>query len=57
VSQASLGDAVGDDVGFYEGKIASARFFVTDALPKVGVRTAAAQAEDGWIMEMSDAAF
>jgi alkylation response protein AidB-like acyl-CoA dehydrogenase len=57
VSQASLADAVGDDVGFYEGKIASARFFVTDALPKVGVRTAAAQAEDGWIMEMSDAAF
>ena len=57
IAHAALADASGDDVGFYEGKVASARFFVNDALPKVAVRTAAAQAEDGWLMEMSDAAF
>lgn len=57
VAYAAIGDASGDDIGFYEGKIASARFFVNDALPKVAARTAAAQAEDGWLMEMSDEAF
>ncbi|MFV1970805.1 MAG: acyl-CoA dehydrogenase [Acidimicrobiia bacterium] len=57
VASAALADATGDDVGFYEGKIASARFFANDALPKAAVRTAAAQAEDGWLMEMSDEAF
>jgi alkylation response protein AidB-like acyl-CoA dehydrogenase len=57
VAAAALADATGDDVGFYEGKVASARFFVGDALPKVAVRTAAAQAEDGWLMELSDDAF
>jgi alkylation response protein AidB-like acyl-CoA dehydrogenase len=57
VASAALVDATGDDVAFYEGKIASARFFVNDALPKVAVRTAAAQAEDGWLMELSDDAF
>jgi alkylation response protein AidB-like acyl-CoA dehydrogenase len=57
IAHAALGEAEGDDVGFYEGKVASARFFVNDALPKVAVRTEAAQAEDGWLMEMSDSAF
>ncbi|MCL1600747.1 MAG: acyl-CoA dehydrogenase [Actinomycetia bacterium] len=57
VASAALLDATGDDVGFYEGKIASARFFVNDALPKIALRTEAAQAEDGWLMELSDAAF
>jgi hypothetical protein len=57
VASSALPDATGDDVGFYQGKIASAKFFVTDALPKVAMRTAAAQAEDGWLMELSDDAF
>ena len=57
VASAALGDAADDDVGFYEGKIASAKFFVGDALPKIAVRTSAAQAEDGWLMELSDNAF
>jgi len=57
VAHTALTDATGDDVGFYEGKVASAKFFVNDALPKVAVRTAAAQAEDGWLMEMPDDAF
>ncbi len=54
---AALADASGSDVAFYEGKIASARFFAADALPKAALRATAAQHEDGWLMEMSDAAF
>lgn len=46
-----------DDAAFYEGKVASARFFVSDALPKVALRTTAAQLETGALMNMSDAAF
>lgn len=57
VAHLALADAQGDDIGFYQGKVASARFFVTDALPKVAVRASAAQAEDGWLMELSDEAF
>lgn len=57
VARAALSDTTGDDIAFYEGKVASARFFVNDALPKVAVRTTAAQAEDGWLMELSDEAF
>jgi len=57
VAQAALATASGNDIGFYEGKIASARFFVGDALPKVAMRTNAAQAEDGWLMKLSDEAF
>jgi alkylation response protein AidB-like acyl-CoA dehydrogenase len=57
VASAKLPDASGSDVAFYEGKIASARFFVKDALPKVALRTAAAQSEDARLMEMTDEAF
>jgi len=57
VAATKLPDASGSDVAFYEGKVASARFFVKDALPKVALRTAAAQSEDAWLMEMADEAF
>jgi len=57
VASAALPDASGTDVDFYKGKIASARFFVSEALPKIAARTEAAQAEDGWLMEIPDAAF
>ena len=57
VASAALPDASGTDVDFYTGKIASARFFVSEALPKIAARTEAAQAEDGWLMEIPDAAF
>ena len=53
----ALPGAEGSDIAFYEGKIASARFFVADALPKATIRAAAAQREDGWLMELSDDAF
>ena len=57
IASAALGDATGDDVGFYTGKVASARFFVNDALPKIALRTSAAQTEDGWLMDLPDEAF
>ena len=50
-------EAEGDDVAYYEGKIASARFFTRHALPKAKLRREAAEREDGWLMEMADAAF
>ncbi|VAV93859.1 Acyl-CoA dehydrogenase, partial [hydrothermal vent metagenome] len=53
----AIGDASESDRAFYEGKIASARFFVHDALPKARLRREAAQAEDGALMTMSDTAF
>ena len=57
VASAALATAEGSDKAFYEGKIASARFFVADALPKVALRTAAAQHETGWLMDLPDEAF
>jgi alkylation response protein AidB-like acyl-CoA dehydrogenase len=57
VAARSLPEASPDDIAFYTGKIASARFFVADALPRVALRTAAAHVEDAWLMEFPDAAF
>ncbi len=52
------GDADGDgDASFYEGKVASARFFARHALPKAALRRVAAEQEDGALMELSEAAF
>jgi alkylation response protein AidB-like acyl-CoA dehydrogenase len=57
IAAAALPGAEGSDVDFYTGKIASARFFVREALPKVATRTAAAEAEDGWLMDLPEGAF
>jgi alkylation response protein AidB-like acyl-CoA dehydrogenase len=57
VALRALPTASGEDVAFYTGKVASARFFARDAFPKVAVRTAAAQDEDAWLMDLPDAAF
>ena len=57
IAAAKLPEATGSDTGFYAGKVASARFFVKDALPKVAIRTAAAQSEDAWLMDLPDEAF
>ncbi len=45
------------DVHFYEGKVAAARFFAFHALPAVGNRTSASEAEDGALMELAVEAF
>ena len=52
-----LGDAVGDDVAFYEGKIASARFFAATVLPELPARLRILKDTDLGIMELDDAAF
>ncbi len=57
IALAAKDNASGDDVDFYAGKIASARFFARHALPKAKARREAAEQEDGWLMEMSDASF
>jgi alkylation response protein AidB-like acyl-CoA dehydrogenase len=57
IALAAQPNATGEDVAFYEGKIASARFFARHAMPKAKLRREAAEREDGWIMEMPDAAF
>jgi alkylation response protein AidB-like acyl-CoA dehydrogenase len=45
------------DRAFYEGKVASARYFAKVALPLAARRRALAEAEDGSLMAMSDEAF
>ena len=57
VADRSRGNASDADAAFYEGKIASARFFVREALPKVAIRTAAAESEDAWLMDLPVEAF
>jgi alkylation response protein AidB-like acyl-CoA dehydrogenase len=57
IALAAKDGAEGADVVFYEGKIASARFFARHALPKAKARREATEQEDGWLMEMVDEAF
>ncbi len=45
------------DAAFYEGKIAAARWFARNVLPKVAVRRRTAEEEDGALMELSNEAF
>jgi hypothetical protein len=52
----ALATAEGQERDFYEGKVASARFFAAHALPKAKLRRQAAENEDGSLMELSDAA-
>jgi hypothetical protein len=57
-TQRLAGDDLDDaDRSFYEGKVASARFFARHALPKAKLRREAAETETGWLMAMPDAAF
>ncbi len=49
--------AAGTDTPFHRGKVASARFFVPHVAPKIAARRVAAQAEDGALMDMDEAAF
>lgn len=46
-----------DEDPFYRGKVESARWFVRDVAPKISARRAAAEAEDGCLMELEDDAF
>ena len=49
--------ATGPDKAFYEGKIASARFFASEVLPNIGLAMAHVQKSSLAIMELSEEAF
>ncbi len=52
-----LPEAEGADRDFYTGKVASARWFVGHVLPRTALRRAAAEQEEGALMELPDSAF
>jgi len=47
----------GSDDPFYVGKVASARWFARNVLPKVELRRGLAESQDGALMELAEAAF
>jgi hypothetical protein len=49
--------ATGSDRSYYEGKIASARYFARNVLPKGALRRSLAESEDGALMELPESAF
>ncbi|MFE7517268.1 acyl-CoA dehydrogenase [Streptomyces sp. NPDC057540] len=49
--------ATGKDVAFYQGKIAAAKFFAANVLPGVSAERALADAVDGSLMDLDEAAF
>ncbi|WP_306325076.1 acyl-CoA dehydrogenase [Streptomyces venezuelae] len=49
--------ATGKDVAFYQGKIAAAKFFAANVLPGVSAERALAEAVDGSLMDLDEAAF
>ena len=53
----AIDNATGVDIAFYEGKIASARWFASRVLPKAALRRSQAEAEDGAVMELPVEAF
>ncbi|MFO0695140.1 MAG: acyl-CoA dehydrogenase [Polyangiales bacterium] len=57
LAQESLASATGDDVAFYQGKVASARYFVRTVLPEIAARRKVLEASNLDLMELDDAAF
>ncbi|WP_432127121.1 acyl-CoA dehydrogenase [Streptomyces sp. bgisy082] len=49
--------ATGKDVPFYQGKIAAAKFFAANVLPGVSAERALAEAVEGSLMDLDEAAF
>jgi hypothetical protein len=56
IAQNKLVDA-GRDTEFYNGKIASAKFFVRSVLPHISIERAVVESETGEIMNIAEAAF
>jgi hypothetical protein len=56
IAQIKLADA-GRDTEFYNGKIASAKFFVRSVLPHISVERAVVESETGEIMNISENSF
>jgi len=57
IAVAKIGSATGKDKDFYEGKIASSRYFVHNFLPLIAATRAIVEREDGEIMGVSENAF
>jgi hypothetical protein len=58
VATAALkGDVSAADRDFYTGKIAAARFFARTVLPRITAERAIAEAVDGSLMDVPEAAF
>jgi alkylation response protein AidB-like acyl-CoA dehydrogenase len=51
------GGASGDDVDFYSGKVAVARFFTSTVLPELAARRSVVENTDNALMEMGDGVF
>jgi alkylation response protein AidB-like acyl-CoA dehydrogenase len=54
VALQKLGAAHGDDRGFYQGKLATARFFATDVLPGIAFARALVEQGDLALMKLDD---
>jgi alkylation response protein AidB-like acyl-CoA dehydrogenase len=57
IASAALPAATGKDKAFFEGKVASARWFAANVLPRVALRRTLAENETGDLMALSDEAF
>lgn len=57
IAAAKLADGAGKDTAFYEGKVAAARFFARQVLPRITAERAVAEATDNALMELDEAAF
>lgn len=57
VAAEKLPTASAKDVAFYQGKIAAAKFFAAEVLPGVSAERALAEAVDGSLMDLDEAAF
>jgi hypothetical protein len=57
VALEKLGGDPGRDRAFYEGKVAAARFFAQNVLPKLSAERAIAEAVDLDVMDLDEAAF
>jgi alkylation response protein AidB-like acyl-CoA dehydrogenase len=57
IAHEALPGAPAKDRGFYKGKIASARWFAANVLPKAALRRTLAESEQGDLMTLPDEAF
>ncbi|MET9349137.1 acyl-CoA dehydrogenase [Streptomyces termitum] len=57
VAAEKLETGAGKDTAFYQGKIAAAKFFAANVLPGVSAERALAEAVDGSLMDLDEAAF
>jgi hypothetical protein len=57
IAAAKLNGAAAKDVDFYTGKIAAAKFFVTNYLPHITADRKIVEATDNSIMDISENAF